>query len=155
MATITRKRRSAKPPAAESLVNNAPRLFTEADFPVGSVSHQGDLILVRITALPAGAKRRKSRQLAEGQTMGSRHVVERGAVYQCAAADVAAAIKSAAGCEVAAQYIGPVFVSPASPTEHDLDHPEHGHQGFPPGAVMACVYQRNLDAEQREQRTCD
>ena len=38
---------------------------------------------------------------------------------------------------------------------NDLTHPEHGNQGFSAGAVCAVVYQRNLDAEEREARVLD
>lgn len=137
----------------EDIVNDAPKLF--ADFPVGSVSHQGDVIFVAIASLPKSANPRQNRQVADGGTQGSRHVVDRGDVYDCDAAEVARMIINATKCEVDARYIGPVFVSPAEPTEHDVTHPEHGHQGFPAGTVIACVFQRNLDAEQREMRVQD
>ncbi len=142
--------KAAKP---EAMVTDQPKLLQS--FEVGDVSHQGDLIIVRIDALPASAKPRASRQLADGDTQGSRHVLERGDVYDCNVDEVAAAIKSATKCDVGRQYIGPVFVSHPSPTENDLTHPEHGNQGFPAGAVCAVVHQRSLDAEQREQRVAD
>lgn len=151
MATATKKLKKQANP--ETIINNAPRLFD--DFPVGSVSHQGDLILVAIAAVPKSAKPRANRQLAEGTTQGSRHVLTRGDVFDCSAGEVVKAIKKATGCDVDAKYIGPVFVSPNNPTARDLDHPEHGPQGFPAGTVCATVYQRSLDAEEREQRVLD
>jgi uncharacterized protein (UPF0335 family) len=36
-----------------------------------------------------------------------------------------------------------------------LTHPEHGNHGFPAKTVCAVVYQRNLDAEEREARVRD
>lgn len=138
---------------SERIVNDDSKFL--ASFGVGDVSHQGDLIIVGIEKLPVGAKVRKSRQLADGTTQGSRHVLERGEVYDCDAGEVAKAIKYATGCIVDAKYIGPVFVSPGNPTADDLTHPEHGNQGFPAGQVCAVVYQRNLDAEEREQRVRD
>lgn len=140
-------------PELEQVVNNAPRLFDV--FEVGYRSHQGDLIIIRIASLPPSARPRENRQLAEGTTQGSRHILARGTPYDCDAAEVAEAIKSATKRMVAEQYIGPVFVSPDAPTENDLTHPEHGDQGFPAGAVCAVVYQRNLDAEERERRILD
>jgi len=119
------------------------------------VSHQGDLILVAIAKLPKSAKPRKNRQLADGDTQGSRHVLERGEVFDCKASEVVKAIKAATGCDVDKKYVGPVFRSPEEPTANDLTHPEHGNQGFPAGCVIAVVYQRNLDAEERERRTRD
>lgn len=157
MATATKtKRRSHKKsqPIPEQIVNNAPKLHE--DFPVGSVSHQGDVIFVRIGSLPASAKARVNHQLADGNTQGSRHVLNATAkVFDCDAAEVARMIREANKCVVGESLIGPVFVSPIVPSEHDVTHPEHGHQGFEAGAVIACVYQRNLDSEEREQRTRD
>lgn len=137
----------------EPIINNAPKLH--ATFEFGDVAHQGDLIVICIHELPKSAKPRKSRQLADGSTQGSRHVLERGDVYDCAPAEVVAAIARANGCKIAPAYVGPVFVSPESPTENDLTHPEHGNQGFPAGRVCAVAYQRSLDAEQREARVAD
>lgn len=139
--------------ANERIVNDDSKFL--ATFGVGDVSHQGDLIIVGIAKLPVDAKVRKSRQLADGTTQGSRHVLERGEVYDCDAGKVAVAIKLATGCVVDEKCIGPVFVSPDNPTSDDLTHPEHGNQGFPAGQVCAVVYQRNLDAEEREQRVRD
>jgi hypothetical protein len=61
--TLLQPRVAAQP---ERIVNDAPRTFTEADFPVGTASHQGDWTLVRIQQLPQSAKPRANRQLSEG-----------------------------------------------------------------------------------------
>ncbi len=145
-----RTRRQAGP---ERIVNDDSKLL--ATFAPGDVSHQGDLILVALPGLPLSAKPRANRQLADGNTQGSRHVLERGDAFDCDAAEVADLIGLATGAKVDARYVGPVFRSPENPTADDLAHPEHGNQGFPPGCIVAVVYQRNLDAEQREQRTAD
>lgn len=137
----------------ERLVNNDPRLLDT--FAPGDVSHQGDLILVCLLGLPASAKPRKNRQLADGNTQGSRHILERGDVFDCDASEVVQSIHASTYVSVDAKYVGPVFRSPPNPTPHDLTHPEHGHQGFAAGCVVAVVYQRNLDAEERERRTID
>jgi len=137
----------------EVIVNDEAKLH--ATFEPGDVAHQGDLIIVAIKRLPASAKPRKNRQLADGNTQGSRHVIERGQVYDCDPADVVALIRQANKTIVEPQYIGPVFVSPAAPTADDLSHPEHGNHGFPAGTVCATVYQRNLDAEERAARVAD
>lgn len=135
----------------ERIVNNEPRTFTDAEMGVGDVTHQGDVILVRISELPKSAKPRSNHQLAEGNTQGSRHILVGGSVYDCDAADVVKSIASACkNTHVDARYIGPVFTTPAT-----LEHPEHGHQSWDCYAVIAVVYQRNLDAEQREQRVLD
>jgi hypothetical protein len=158
MATAVRKtqKRTIKPdlPSPEVIVNDAPRIFTEADFPVGTVAHQGDLVLVRIAGMPQSGKPRQDRQLAAGNTQGSRHVLETGLPYDCAASDVANAIAAVCpGVAVQAAYIGPVFATRGGAA--DLLHPEHGDHHYRGEMVLAVVYQRNLDAEEREQRVQD
>lgn len=150
--TKTKKPKIKEP--RERIANDAPKLH--ATFEPGDVAHQGDLIVVCIGKLPKSARPRKDRQLAEGSTQGSRHVLERGDVYDAPASEIADLIRVATGSVIEdSAFLGPVFVSPADPTADDLTHPEHGHQGFPAGAVCAVVYQRNLDSEEREQRTKD
>ena len=137
----------------EPIINDESK-FHEA-FGTGDAVHQGDIMVIGIGAIPSGARNRKSRQLADGSTQGSRHVMTRGKVFDCDPVAVSQAIKDATGIRVDARYCGPVFVSPENPTADDLDHPEHGNHGFPARQVCAVVFQRNLDAEQREQRVRD
>ena|ERR1051325_10193069 len=152
MTTVSAPRTNVSEPQ-ERIVNDDAKLHPT--FEPGDVAHQGDLIIVCIHSLPKSARKRKNRQLAEGATQGSRHILQRGAVFDCDQDQVIDAIKKATGVTVERAYIGPVFVSPEKPTEDDLTHPEHGNQGFPAKAVCAVVYQRNLDAEQRAQRVVD
>lgn len=154
MKTVTKK--LAEP--QERIANDDSKLHEV--FGIGEVSHQGDLIIVCIETLPKSSRPRTNRQLADGDTQGSRHVMTRGDVFDADPEAVASLIlkattKAGCPCHVDPKYIGPVFVSPADPTSDDLDHPEHGNQGFPAGTVCAIVYQRNLDAEEREVRTRD
>ena len=160
MATTTAKKsrtvRSHKAafPAPESIVNDAPHTFTDADFVVGTVAHQGDVILVRIDALPPSAKPRKNRQLADGSTQGSRHILERGDVFDCEAAEVVTAIAACCkGTAVGEQYIGPVFQTKGGVA--DLTHPEHGNHSYCGDMTIAVIYQRNLDSEERAVRVVD
>lgn len=127
----------------ETIINNQPKLLEV--FEIGDVSHQGDLTIIRIKHLPKSAKKRTNRQLAEGNTQGSRHVLARGLIYDADKEELAKYIHDATGETVEMDFIGPVFVSPDVPTANDLTHPEHGHQGFPAGAICAIVYQRNWD----------
>lgn len=153
MAMMTKTRKSKSAPKAEPIVNDAPRQFTDASWPVGSAAHQGDVILVRIESLPKGAKPRANRQVAEGDTQGSRHVLEGGKIYDVDAKAVAKAVKSACPkSDVGEQYCGPVFVTDESTA---LRHPEHGDHEYESGMCVAVVFQRNLDAEQREVRSRD
>lgn len=150
---LERQQTATPAPASEALINDAPRLFE--DFPTGAVSHQGDLIIVAIGSLPKSAKPRANRQLADGDSPGSRHILTRGEVFDADAEEVVSLIKAANGCAVEARYVGPVFRSPENPTANDLAHSEHGDQGFPAGTICAVVHQRNLDALEREQRVRD
>ena len=153
MTKTKKKSVQSETPVIERVVNDDAKLL--ATFAVGDVSHQGDLIIVAIDKVPPSAKRRENRQLADGDTQGSRHVVERGEVYDADPWEVRKIIHRVTGCDVEEQYIGPVFVSPADPTENDLTHPEHGNQGYPAGTVCAVVFQRNLDAEEQAVRSRD
>ena len=151
MATKTKTRKTIK---REKITNDAPRTFTDADFPVGTVAHQGDLILIRLASLPAGAKPRKDRQLAVGSTQGSRHVLTKGDAFDCDIPAVIAAIGAVChGIKVTPSYIGPVFETVKGVA--DLTHPEHGNHCYRGDMTIGVVYQRNLDSEERERRTID
>ena len=150
MKKTKKKSKIARP---EAIVNDEAKLHST--FEPGDVSHQGDLVIVAIRSLPASAKPRSNRQLADGATQGSRHVLERGDVYDASPAEVSELILAATGMRIDQRYVGPVFVSPDKPTAKDLNHPEHGPQGFPAGAICAVVYQRSLDQEEREMRVQD
>jgi hypothetical protein len=157
IATVT-----AAAAAAESLVNDAERVFDDASLPVGSMAAQGDLYMVRLAELPAGAAPRSNRQMAEGDTQGSRHVLELGNAYDCPAEQIQAAIRAVTGqgghgVDVNPRYIGPVFKTEGQGQQAQalLTHPEHGDHRYQGQMVCAVVYQRNLDAEGRERRVED
>lgn len=104
----------------------------------GEVVRQGDLYLERLTELPRDlGKRTEDRQLAVGQTQGSRHVVDPApkglAIY--------------ARPEGATALVGPVV---SSPKRFRLTHPEHGHFSLPAG-VYQVRYQRDFAKERAEE----
>lgn len=136
------------PHATEEMVGSPHRVHET--FSTGDVVDQGDLTIVCVAALPRSAKPRQNRQLVQGDTLGSRHVVSGGSVYDADAAECVAAIKRATGCDVPEMYIGPVIEGPCT-----IEHPQHGHHTFPAGTVGIVKYQRNLDAEEREVRARD
>src|SRR5438132_6195403 len=97
-------------PIPERLINDAPVILTEASWPVGSVAHQGDLILVRIAKMPRG-KHRANRQLAIGQTQGARHVLEGGKLCDCPKSCVAIKQACPKAADLKQQFCGPVFLT--------------------------------------------
>lgn len=158
MATKTKKpargRVELKAPIPESLVNDATRVLDDASWPVGSAAAQGDIYLVRIDSLPPSAKRRANRQMAEGNTQGSRHVVTTGDCFDANPAEMVQLIRSACPkAKVEPEFIGPIFTTVKGLAE--LDHPEHGNYQFCGDMVVAVVVQRNLDSEQRAVRARD
>lgn len=133
---------------AKSVANNAPQTFE--DFAVGTVTHQGDLILLAINK-PKQLKVRKNLQLAEGNTQGSRHVLVAGSkCYDGDVAELQQLIKAATGADVEAQYIGPVFELNTT-----LEHPEHGAKTWQCDGWAVVVFQRNQDALERAARVQD
>lgn len=135
----------------ESIANDSPHTHSAWNCP--DAAHQGDLIFVAISSLPKSAKTRKNRQLADGNTQGSRHILSGGKCYDCDAQEVAGLILATTKIAVEAKYIGPVFTTPC-----EVTHPEHGNHIWPKQIgkhVIATVFQRSLDAEEREQRVID
>lgn len=118
----------------------------------GDVAHQGDLIIVALGALPKSAKPRTNRQLAEGDSRGSRHELVGGECYDADPKELAGLIASATGGKVKVdpKYVGACFSGAAV-----IDHPQHAAQEFPDQPCSVVVFQRNLDAEEREQRQQD
>lgn len=134
---------------SESIVNDALKVFGKEWMP-RDVSFQGDLCIVCLPSMPEIAKPRRNRQMADGDTQGSRHIVKRGKCFDADAAEVARLIESVTKCKVDPKYVGPVFKGPAY-----LAHPEHGDQQWTGECINSVVYQRALDAEEREQRVRD
>jgi len=144
--TMARKGKTASIPVAENIINNQTRTFTDTP----ASTRQGDLYFVAISGLPASARPRDDRQLADGNTQGSRHMCKTGSVYNADKDEVAALIHEAMGVEIDTKYIGPVFKGPAY-----VEHPEHGDHDFQCDSVFAVVVQRSMDADEREQRVQD
>jgi len=129
-------------------------------FPIGRCAHQGDLTFIRVPALPTSATARDDRQLAEGSTAGSRHVVEAGRVFTVNPAEAAAAAKAATGLDIDPEYLGAAFATDAVTGTAIVSHPEHAWYEFTAegaGEAMFFIvkHQRNVDAEGRIARARD
>jgi hypothetical protein len=94
---------------------------------LGDVVRQGDLYLVCLDKLPGGTATQE-RQLAPGNTQGSRHILS-------------------GNCEIVKDVIfnnmGAVLVGPAFKCKGDVEvtHPEHGNKILPDGTVWQVTYQ--------------
>lgn len=133
---------------AESVRNDEAKDMTT--FAAGDAMPQGDLYIVGLPRMPRNAKPRENRQLADGNTQGSRHVHENGELFDADTQELATLIGEATGAVVDRKYIGPVFRGGS------IRHPEHGdHENYPKDVPCVVVYQRSLDREEREQRVQD
>lgn len=118
------------------------------------VLRQGDLYILKLPGLPTGLKPRKSRQLADGDTQGSRHVLQGQAeVFDADPSDVIALVnKEYRGTELREYMIGPVFRTSGGCV---IEHPEHGNRTLADPGCYGVVFQRSLDADGREERARD
>jgi hypothetical protein len=94
---------------------------------LGDVVRQGDIYLVCIESLPVGQET-KNRQLAPGNTQGSRHIV----------AGDAAFVEVESFGDVPAVLVGPAFACNGDCT---VMHPEHGDKVLPAGTTFQVIYQ--------------
>ena len=118
------------------------RRFSEAAS-VGENIRQGDIYIARIDSPPVGAKAIPVRlQLAEGETQGSRHILDSAEGVTMFEAPIDG---------VAEYLVGPILVLTR---ERTITHPEHVHVVCPPG-VYRVTYQRSLDREEQEIRALD
>ena len=119
---------------------------------IGDNLRQGDIYVVRVNRMPAG-KPRTSRQMAVGNTQGSRHVLV-GDLVSLVDADVADATDVLHGLMDSPRpyQIGPAFET-AEPVT--LTHPEHGDRLLTEAGCYQVIYQRALDGEEREMREQD
>ena len=93
---------------------------------------QGDLLIVKIDALPEGATDRKSRVLAEGERTGHSHTMDRGTTWS-------------QGSKLYLRLEG----GPAK-----LEHPEHGSVTVPEG-TYEIHRQREFHDADHETRVVD
>jgi hypothetical protein len=107
---------------------------------LGDVIRQGDLYLECISALPTG-KSLSVRQLAPGNTQGSRHVLE----GDCEVVEVKQHT-TASGHEVHSALIGPAFICKGA---CEVTHPEHGNKVLPENTIWQVVYQQAFADEVR------
>ena len=113
---------------------NQPKLRLITEMSVGEAIRQGDLYLERIAKLPKDVTATTNRQLAIGETQGSRHVatgpVE---IFNLKKNDNPLA--------------GPVISAKDAWT---LTHPEHGHFTLPAGCYRT-AYQRDYARERADE----
>lgn len=108
--------------AAEKAVQE---IRTIKDIEIGKSVRQGDIYIHRIADDHPHGKASKSRQLAIGNTPGSRHIAE-------APSKVFAGVKAPDYCRQGT-FLGPLVVSTERFT---VSHPEHAHVSLPAGAYQ-------------------
>ena len=144
-AKFAKQIEAIKKAAAESLDEAGEQIVGTAS--PGDCVQQGDIHLVCIESLPAGTKTK--RQLAPGNSQGSRHIAEgECSVYQPKEpAAVAQIVNSLCrGAMVPAELVGPIVECHGETT---ITHPEHRHFRLPAKTVWAVVYQRQYADEIR------
>ena len=119
----------------ENARKSTPALRRVEAMKVGEVVRQGDLYVTRVAKKAAHGKPTKNRQLAVGETQGSRHV----AVGELEVFEPR---------EGAGPLIGPLVLAPG---RWALEHPEHGHFDLPAGTFQV-TYQRDYKRELAEIR---
>jgi hypothetical protein len=87
------------------------------------MKRQGDLLIVKVSAIPGGAAKRDSRVLAEGEATGHMHELTGGEVYE---------------------KNGTLYFTVNEEKAISLTHPEHGALTFEPG-VYKVVRQREYE----------
>lgn len=147
-ASMTAERAFAEVQAKAEQIKNDERAVIGTVSP-GDVIRQGDIYLVALKRLPTG-KLTSERQLAPGNTQGSRHILTGACeVYQCDPdAMIAAVRKVLPGAELYRVLMGPGV---KALKECELTHPEHGDRLLPDGECFAVVYQRAFAEEVRRQ----
>lgn len=110
------------------------------DLPVGAFVRQGDVYLEKIQEKPRGLTPWGGRQVVEGATLGSRHVLSPNArAYRCPNHD--RPVQRQGGTA----YVGPVV---ECDERFLLTHPEHAEFDLPPG-VYQVWYQSDPQAQAR------
>ena len=105
----------------------------------GQVVRQGDIYIHRVAATHRHGKASKSRQLAMGETMGSRHIAE-------APCKVFTGTTLPEGCNDRT-FLGPMVKSDERFT---ITHPEHAHVDLPAGTYQI-THQMDARSLQRVQ----
>ncbi len=146
MATNVAKQIDAVRKSAEKMHAAATERIATAS--AGDVVRQGDLYLVCLKSSLPG-KLLRTRQLAPGDTQGSRHVAEGDCkiVDPESKAAVSVAISHLVkGADVPQQLVGPIVECHGDTT---IAHPEHGDRILPAGSTWGVIYQRAYAEEVR------
>ena len=98
---------------------------------VGQEVRQGDVYLIGLGAAPATGAVRTSGQVADGVTVGARHIVHGAKVLERSGR--------------ADAQLGPII---EADKRFELRHPEHADLSLPPG-TYSVEYQRDCAAEER------
>jgi hypothetical protein len=110
------------------------------NLPEGGALHQGDVYLHRVPDNWPRGKQLGTRQVAVGQTQGSRHIAEGAGVQVCEGKKLPASFRAPKwlnGTPPEGIFLGPVVVAEK---RWSLSHPEHAKHTMPAG-VYQVTYQ--------------
>lgn len=130
------------------------RAFEQVNLEPGDVAQQGDVYLVCLPDSPPCATTVSRRQIADGNTQGSRHIVARGLVLDTDTATKKEALLDVIPTAEWREYQFGPLVSPVDGSVL-LTHPEHGDRQYNFEGCLLVGYQRSLDADGREERARD
>jgi hypothetical protein len=125
MGTITLNKAIEQINASAQCADHDKRIVD--DLPVGAHVRQGDVYLERIESKPQGLAPWASRQIAEGVTLGSRHLLSGAEAFR--RTDHGVAVKRNMGTA----YVGPVV---EAGSRFLLTHPEHCDFDLPGGCYQ-------------------
>jgi hypothetical protein len=142
MKTVTQALQEMRQSVENMVASKTERIGSPS---LGDVVRQGDIYLVCVDKSDVGRVKTKNRQLAPGETQGSRHILL-GDVEIYEVESFSGESMLIGGVEVNTALIGPSFMCIG---EVEVDHPEHGNRILPEDTCWRVVYQQAFADEVR------
>lgn len=119
--------------------SNVQEIRVVKEWPVDAVVRQGDIYVLRMPEDYEHGKKLKERQLVDGQTQGSRHVVEEGpTIHAAGKAPSWLFAETAKSLGVSRQRLLKALLGPSIKANKafKITHPEHAHVEAPCGSYI-------------------
>lgn len=145
--TMTAERAFGRVASAAEQIRNDERRVVEVMSPGDNV-RQGDIYITFLDREPRVIGPHESRQLAEGNTQGSRHTVEGDCeVLQVDGAEALEILhRLVPDSRNFEQFVGPMIRAPKG---CEVPHPEHAHYSLPPGSHLVTIQRAHADVVRR------